>query len=84
MQVFAKSLVLSNTFAIPKSPSRIFKKYRVIKDDSRTTYLAIFKENILGLHVSMQDLSLVEVEHRERHLNEPVEDLVLRKVFAFA
>ena len=38
----------------------------------------------MGLHVSMQNLTLVQVEKRQRHLNQPVEDLVLRKVLSLA
>lgn len=44
------------------------------------THLAIFQENVLGLHVPMEDLPLVQVEEGERHLNEPVEYLVLAEV----
>ena len=47
-------------------------------------YLAVFEEDVLRLHVTVQDLALVQVEEGEGHLGEPVDDLGLCKVLALA
>ena len=88
MHVLAKSLVLSRTLAIPKSPSLIYnweKRIRnTIKDGRFKTYLAIFQENVLSFHITMQDLALVQVQESKGHLRQPVDDLLLGEILAFS
>lgn len=48
------------------------------------TYPAILQENILSLHVSMEDLAFMQVEECKRHLNKPIQNLIFCKVLAFA
>ena len=48
------------------------------------TYSAILQENILSLHVSMEDLAFMQVKECKCHLNQPVQNLIFCKVLAFA
>ena len=84
MHVFAKSFVLSRTLAIPKSPSLIYELKK--HDDGRykNTYLAIFQENVLSFHITMENFTLMQVQKSKGHLREPVDDLLLCEILAFA
>jgi hypothetical protein len=62
------------------------KIFGAVKNLSNTkiteTDLAILQEDVLSLHISVQDLTFMQIEQGEPHLDEPLQDLVFAKVLA--
>jgi len=46
------------------------------------TDLAVLQEDVLRLHISVQDLTFMQIKQGEPHLDEPLQDLIFAKVLA--
>ena len=50
----------------------------------KIAYFSILEENILSLHVTMKDLTLMQIQQGKCHLSKPIDNQCLREVLILA